>query len=154
MMTPRRKATPKRRVAPKRNHFAYWALTCGVALAASLAGCGNDDDDGTEADQRLVGAQCSDDDDCRLDEEEGSVTKRCLLQFKGGYCSILGCETNAECPRGSACVDHEGNTYCFRDCDNKDECNRWRDEDNESNCSSNVTYLDDDSGKACVPPSD
>jgi hypothetical protein len=64
----------------------------------------------------------------------------------------MGCETNAECPEGSSCVAQDGDSFCFRDCGNKAECNRWRDEDQESNCSSNVTYLDD-GNKACVPPS-
>jgi hypothetical protein len=123
------------------------------ALLALLAACG-DDKSGTAADRLLVGAQCQTQDDCRLDEQSGDVAKQCLLQFKGGYCAIDGCEGDSECPSGSACVTHsDGNTYCFRLCSNKPDCNRNRDPDNESNCSSNVTFVEHDSGKACVPPS-
>jgi hypothetical protein len=102
----------------------------------------------------LVGAQCDVQEDCRKDEREGDVTKQCLLQFKGGYCAIDGCERDLECPGGSACVEHsDGTSYCFRVCNDKTECNRNRAPENESNCSSNVTFLERSGGKACVPPS-
>lgn len=124
-----------------------------VVCVLPIAACG-DDDSGTAADALLVGAACMTDEDCERDEEEGAVAKRCLLQFKGGYCGIEGCETNEECPSGSACVAHDdGNTYCFRICANKPECNLHRSPDDESNCSSSVTFTEPTSAKACVPPS-
>ena len=120
-------------------------LLAAILLSFSLAACG---DDGTEADQIGVGAQCADDGECA---EEAN----CLTRFSGGYCGLSGCQSNADCPQGSACVTHDdGNNYCFRICTNKAECNRNRSEANAANCSSNVTFTDADfSGKACVPPS-
>lgn len=123
------------------------ALFAAFLLVLALPACG-DDDEGPEADRIGVGAQCSGDDDCI---EEAS----CLTQFKGGYCGLRDCQSNADCPDASACVQHDdGNNYCFRVCVDKAECNRNRSADNESNCSSSVTFVDADfSGKACVPPS-
>ena len=120
------------------------ALAAVVALATA---CGGDD---TEADRLGVGAQCTDSEEC--DEETDQV---CLQQFKGGYCGIQGCESDLDCPEASACVAHEdGENYCFRICIDKPDCNRNRDLDNESNCSSSVTFTDGTQGrKACVPPS-
>lgn len=114
-------------------------------MGLSLSGCG---DEGTEADELGVGAQCVDEDDCA---EESS----CLAQFKGGYCGLRDCQSNADCPEASACVTHDdGNNYCFRVCVDKAECNRNRSVDNESNCSSSITFVDTDfDAKACVPPS-
>jgi hypothetical protein len=123
-------------------------------ICAFLVGCSDDDEGGTEADRALVGAQCESQEECRRDEQEGDVVKQCLMQFKGGYCAIDGCERDLECPSGSACVQHtDGNSYCFRLCADKIECNRHRDPDQESNCSSNIEFLDRSKGKACVPPS-
>ncbi len=111
-----------------------------------LLGCGGDD---TEADRRGVGAECASAEDCF---EEGQA---CLTQFKGGYCGVEDCASNADCPEGSGCVAHDdGNNYCFRFCEDKPECNLHRAEENESNCSSSITWVDGDTtGKACVPPS-
>lgn len=118
-------------------------------LCVASFGCG---DDGNEADRRGVGAACTIDEDCF---EEGQV---CLTAFAGGYCGTIGCAGHVDCPAGSACVLHDdGETYCFRSCDEKPECNRHRDIDVEANCSSSVDYVEDlppDSApKACVPPS-
>lgn len=121
---------------------------CALAAAASLvaAGCG---DDGNEADRRGVGATCTTAEDCF------EMDQSCLEQFKGGYCGVEGCNSSEDCPAGSACVAHtDGSNYCFRLCVDKPECNRHRDEANESNCSSSVDYVDaETTGKACVPPS-
>jgi hypothetical protein len=129
-------------------------LLCCAALW--MGACGDDDD--VNADRLGVGAECTSDDDCLQSRHDGGLTERCLMQFKGGYCGIVDCEQNADCPEGSACVIHEdGRNYCFRTCANKPECNRNRSAENESNCSSNVDYTDGDKdtiGKACVPPSD
>ncbi len=109
--------------------------------------------DGTEADQLGVGAECAVVDDCS--QEEGAIEQECLPQFKGGYCGVVGCVSNDDCPESSACVAHDdGQNYCFRTCLDKAECNENRDADNEANCSSSVDFTDGDLGfKACVPPS-
>lgn len=113
---------------------------------ALFAGCS----DGTEADRLGVGAECS---SGECDEELELV---CLPQFKGGYCGLEDCVDDLDCPEASACIAHtDGTNYCFRICLDKIECNRNRTVDNESNCSSNVDFVDGADGrKACVPPSD
>ena len=112
-------------------------------LVLTLSACGND------ANDRGVGATCAMDTECT---EEG---QRCLTQFKGGYCGLQGCEGDADCPEASACILHEdGETYCFRICIDKPDCNENRDLDNEANCSSSAEFVDGANGrKACVPPS-
>jgi hypothetical protein len=67
----------------------------------------------------------------------------------------MGCTHDADCPDKSACIMHtDGINYCFRTCVDKPDCNANRDVDNESNCSSSVTFVDGTMGrKACVPPS-
>jgi len=114
------------------------------------AGCG-DDDEGTgisQAQQRGVGAACSRDEDCT---EPGQV----CLAFKGGYCGVADCTADAQCPAGSACVTHDDQrNYCFLICTDKVQCNQTRPADIESNCSSSITFVDDNPEfKACVPPS-
>jgi hypothetical protein len=127
-------------------------MLCAMAMA--ILGCGDDDDDGTEADRLGVGAECATTREC-LREGDGGINLTCLDQFKGGYCGLEGCASNDDCPERSLCVAHEdGNRYCFRSCTNKPECNVNRSESNESNCSSNVDLVDTSkAGKACVPPS-
>lgn len=122
-------------------------------LGLLAAGCSDDDHDHqTEADEHLVGAECSEDPDCEIPDER--VTKQCLTEFKGGYCGVTDCERNLECPEGSACVNYESKTYCFRICDTKDECNAHRDPDAESNCSSSIEFTSGKKeGKVCIPPS-
>lgn len=125
------------------------AVLVGWCLAAAL-GCGDDDDDaGTEAMRRGLGAACTEDAECR---EEG---QSCLTEFKGGYCGLRGCTTHEQCPTGSACVAHDdGNNYCFLICAIKDECNRSRPPEDQANCESSITFVGGDkSVKACVPPS-
>lgn len=110
--------------------------------------CG--DSSGTEADLLGVGAQCSESAEC-------GESQACLLQFKGGYCGLTGCESDEDCPNAAACVAHDdGNNYCFRICVDKEECNANRDSDNEANCSSNIVFAEaaaNKNTKACVPPS-
>jgi hypothetical protein len=115
-----------------------------VALVLGSAACGSD------ADDLGVGAQCTMNDDCNQDD--GAQT---CLAFKGGYCGLMGCANDADCPEASACITHTDSVnYCFRICADKAECNENREVENESNCSSNVTFTDGTMGrKACVPPS-
>jgi len=125
-----------------------WTLLIPLTAMLFAMGCGDDDDDEPEADRRGVGAECTTGDDCT---EE---TQSCLTQFKGGYCGIDLCIAHEDCPAASACVTHDdGNNYCFRTCTDKAECNENRSVDNESNCVGSVTWVGDDLGKACVPPS-
>jgi hypothetical protein len=112
-------------------------------LILSALSCGG----GTEADRQGVGAQCTKADDC--------LTGQQCLPFKGGYCGVQGCTADKDCPSGSACVHHtDGINYCFRTCIDKVDCNRNRSLENESNCSSSVTFVETGKTvKACVPPS-
>ena len=113
-----------------------------LTLAAVTAVCGSD------ADDVMIGAECASTGEC--DNEELT----CLTQFKGGYCGAASCTANADCPEDSACVTHVGSNYCFRTCVDKEECNENRTTENESNCSSSITFAEaGTTGKACVPPS-
>jgi len=105
-------------------------------------------DEGTEADVRGVGSECITADDCT---EEGQE----CLDFKGGYCGIKNCTADEQCPEGSRCVTHtDGINYCFLICTDKPQCNLNRSVENESNCSSNITFVEpSQEQKACVPPS-
>ncbi len=125
----------------------FKGLSC-LVLVVFAVGCGGSDN-GSEADRLGVGASCAANDDCT---EEG---QSCLTQFKGGYCGVQGCEDDAGCPAGSACVTHDdGQNYCFLVCGNKDDCNTNREAADEANCSSSITFIDYAKGrKACVPPS-
>jgi hypothetical protein len=118
-----------------------------LALLALLvsAACGDD-----AADSIGVGAQCTGNDQCN--QEDGAQT---CLPFKGGYCGLMGCAHDTDCPGSSACIMHtDGMNYCFRICVDKPDCNANRDLENEANCSSSVDFVDGTMGrKACVPPS-
>jgi len=118
------------------------ALVAVTAMVFAFA-CGD------SADDLGVGAQCTSNDQC------DSSTHQVCLQFKGGYCGLMGCTHDSDCPSDSACIMHtDGVNYCFRTCVDKVDCNANRDPINESNCSSNVTFVDPVNGrKACVPPS-
>lgn len=114
-----------------------------ITLSASC------DDDKKTANDLGVGAQCELSTDC--DEE----TQECLLDFKGGYCGVKDCTGDVECPEGSRCVAHDdGTNYCFLICTDKVQCNVNRDVENEANCSSSVTFVEEPQDvKACIPPS-
>ena len=129
-------------------------VALGAVWLCFVWACGDDDDDGTEADKLGVGASCKSNADC-LREGDGGVNLSCLTQFKGGYCGVEDCASNDDCPEASACVAHDdGSNYCFRSCAEKAECNLHRGEDEEANCSSSVDYVEQDTpGKSCVPPS-
>ena len=130
-----------------------------VGVLAVAVTCGDpdeDDDPETEADELGVGAACGSNDDCNPEDADtdGEQDQECLPQFKGGYCGLEGCAADEDCPEASRCVAHDdGANYCFRVCVDKAECNVNRPPDAESNCSSNITFVDGGGGKACVPPS-
>ena len=116
-------------------------------IASLLVACGDDDDPGTEAQRRGVGAACQTDDDC-------ADSAPVCLPFKGGYCGKSECESDGECPMGSACVTHDdGVNYCFLICTDKPQCNLYRPVADEANCSSSITFVQATGIKACVPPS-
>jgi len=104
---------------------------------------------GSDADDLGVGAQCTANDQCGQEPKAQTC-----LSFKGGYCGIVGCTKDADCPDLAKCVAHtDGMNYCFRTCLDKPECNANRAVENESNCSANVTFVEPNTGiKACVPP--
>jgi len=125
-----------------------------LMVGGLVAGCG--DNGATEADRIGVGAECTASVECESPDEE--IELQCLEQFKGGYCGLEGCTVDADCPDGSACVTHDDGTglenYCFRVCLDKPECNQNRTEENWSNCSANVEFVEErNERKACVPPS-
>ena len=113
-------------------------------LVMHLSACGGG---GSEAQRRGVGGACAADPDCK----EGLT---CLV-FKGGYCGLPECQSDAMCPAGSACVTHtDGKNYCFLICTDKPQCNLYRSVDVEANCSSSVTFVEGKlDAKACIPPS-
>ena len=124
-------------------------LTVLIVLGGILS-CSDDSNGLTPAQMHGVGAACAKDADCFV----GDTALKCL-SFKGGYCGLQGCKTNADCPQGSGCVAHDdGNTYCFLRCVDKPECNYTRPPEIESNCTSKVDFVDGQkASKACVPPS-
>jgi hypothetical protein len=133
------------------NRFFVVAVSASFG-ALSLSAC-SDDDEGeeqSEAQRTGVGASCVANEDCK----QTPAALECL-SFKGGYCGLTGCQTNADCPAGSACVTHDdGINYCFLVCTDKPECNVTRPADSEANCSSSILFVQPGNNvKACVPPS-
>lgn len=128
-----------------------WWFVALVGICSSVA-CGSNPPPpygggGSAADYHGVGAQCSSNADC---VEAGQT----CLPFKGGYCGIEGCTSSTQCPNGSACVAYtDGHNYCFLICTDKSQCNLNRAPTVESNCSANITFVDNQKGaKACLPP--
>ena len=121
-------------------------LCAFVVLAAGTIACGGGQ---SEAIRRGVGSACSMNSDCT---EKGQV---CLTEFKGGYCGVAGCLRDSDCPSGSACVTADDqHNYCFLICLQKPDCNPNRTVDVESNCTSNLTFIDGTMNrKVCDPPS-
>jgi hypothetical protein len=144
-------ATPLRArscVGLARRLFFAASVSFGVL---TVCACSDDDEDGTSEAQRTgVGASCVANEDCK----QTAAPLECL-PFKGGYCGLMGCQENADCPDGSACVTHDdGINYCFLICRDRPECNLTRPADSEANCSANITFVESDTNaKACVPPS-
>ena len=118
-------------------------ILCAVVVVV-ICGCGG----GSEAIRRGVGAECNANLACT---ESGQV---CLTEFKGGYCGLSACLHDGDCPAGSACVTEDNQiNYCFLICSDKVQCNPHRSLDNESNCTSSLTFVDGTMGrKACRPP--
>ena len=102
----------------------------------------------SEANRRGVGAACTMSSDCT---EAGQL---CLTAFKGGYCGVAGWLHDTDCPQGSACViDDNQSNYCFLICNTKSDCNLHRSADDESDCTSSLTFVDGTMNrKVCRPP--
>lgn len=130
-------------------------LSC-LTIAFTI-GCDNDN----EANDRGVGEACVTTDDCKNDEldymddiVEPLELLECLTEFKGGYCGLKDCLEHADCPDGSKCAITDGGNYCFLVCLDKPDCNKYRNVDNEANCTSSVELIDGANEiKVCVPPS-
>ena len=124
-----------------------FVIIISLTMLFALSAC--DDDKGNKANELGVGAQCTETAQCDVETQE------CLLDFKGGYCGVKDCTADLDCPEGSRCVTHDdGFNYCFLICVDKADCNVNRDVDNEANCSSSITFVEEpQDGKACVPPS-
>ena len=106
---------------------------------------------GSEASALGIGGSCQTTDDCTMCYDDDDVS--CLTNFRGGYCGAVNCTGDADCPDSSICVKHTDNVnYCFLICTDKEECNVYRDADNEANCASNIIRVSGSSHKACVPP--
>jgi len=116
-----------------------------IAVALLMFSCGGST---SEAIRRGVGSECNASLACT---ETGQA---CLTQFKGGYCGVSACMHDSDCPQGSACVTEDDQVnYCFLICADKPECNVRRSVDNESSCTSSLTFVDGTMGrKVCRPP--
>jgi|JI10StandDraft_1071094.scaffolds.fasta_scaffold157628_3 hypothetical protein len=125
-------------------------LLCICLISLGIFACDDDDDGGSEAQRRGIGAACEASDECA---GEGDAGLDCL-PFKGGYCGDRGCLADTDCPAGSACVAFEGANYCFLVCNDKPECNIYRPVEDEANCSSSAEFVEETGNrKACIPPS-
>jgi len=124
-----------------------------LVLLSFVVGCGGG------ANEMGVGAECESNTDCQPEDQDTSdpdeIVQECLTEFAGGYCGVADCTSDDDCPDGSACVIHtETENYCFLLCEEKVDCNDNRTDDNEANCSGNITFVDTTlDAKACVPPS-
>ena len=74
--------------------------------------------------QGVLGASCSNDAQCNGEEAA------CLQNFFGGYCALLNCQSEADCPSSNPCValNPEGETEaerqlaCMAGCQGDEEC--------------------------------
>lgn len=83
-----------------------------LLFACSVLGCG---DGGVGPEGDVVGGSCTGDGQCA----EGS---RCLVEgdFPGGTCTV-DCDSQADCPSGSACVQENDGT-CLLSCESASDC--------------------------------
>ena len=90
-------------------------------------GCWDGDDDGAAECLPLgtgtgeVGDPCMSYADCA-----GGELGACIVEadgdFVGGYCTIIRCTTDADCPLDTNCLDATTPPICLRDCVTEDEC--------------------------------
>ncbi len=76
-------------------------------LSGLLVGCG-----GAVGDEsRTVGGPCETHSDC---------SDRCLVDWPGGMCTLT-CESDDDCPTGSACIDYQDGV-CLMKCEEDRDC--------------------------------
>ncbi|MDH5718986.1 MAG: hypothetical protein OEZ13_00040 [Spirochaetia bacterium] len=122
--------------------FLFLSVNCGSGLCTG----------GDEAAALGIGGSCAVNEDCQGCYDSSEIS--CLTNFKGGYCGVVNCTSDADCPESSICVTHDDNiNYCFLICSSKEECNVYRGADEEANCSSSINPVGNTNYKACVPPS-
>lgn len=99
--------------APKRYCNNYTGL-----CVEEIAGCKSDGDcamtEYCDASTRACKAKKTFCETCTTDQECGSEKDNCLTdeKLKQKYCG-KGCEVNADCPRGAACVEKQGSKQCW-----------------------------------------
>lgn len=70
-----------------------------------------------------VGAPCETDADCG----GGCCLRQVEVYFEGNYCTLLGCESDDDCPADAACVAQNNpflpvDDYCGKRCTSDDDC--------------------------------
>ena len=127
--------------------YTQSAVCLILGLALVVGACGDDNN----ANEQLIGGECTVVEDCD-DDNDDTPALECIADFKGGYCGRMDCSVDDDCPAGSLCADLEGSTYCFLVCTDKAQCNQNRTLENESNCSSSVDPISGGTDKLCIPP--
>jgi hypothetical protein len=98
-----------------------------------------------------VGAACEENSDCAgegavcLDELE-ILPPFFSIEFPGGACAIPGCESDEDCPEGSACLEGFSEPACTALCDDDSDCR----EDEGYTCG--VVPMSGDEREFCQPP--
>ena len=89
-----------------------WVLALAL-LGCGAIGCDGDDNEKVGPGGSLVGGSCSNSDDCQ---------ERCVRggDYPGGMCTV-GCASDDDCPRHTACISDEGG-ICSIVCDRGDDC--------------------------------
>lgn len=83
-----------------------------------------------------LGAACGEDADC------GGGDLVCIGGIDGGYCGVLDCAGNADCPADSSCVEREGGNYCAKNCAAESDCTLCRPGDEPVACTGDVTFVE------------
>jgi len=82
-----------------------------LLMALGVTACGHGEDfveSERPAPSTLVGAACNDDSDC----QQVCLERR---QLPDGFCTIVGCRNNEECPAGTVCIN-EWDGVCLYPC--------------------------------------
>jgi hypothetical protein len=89
------------------------------------------------------GAACTSDADC------GGGGLVCIDEVDGGYCGVRDCQSNADCPVDSECINHAGINYCARTCAVESDCTFCRWADVAATCTADVDHVEG-SATVCV----
>lgn len=101
-----------------------------------------------------VGDPCSVDGDCA--GEPGSCLQSVTfggfaqVDFPGGYCTLTGCQDDADCPDGSACFTATGMPGCNKLCESDADCRK----DEGYTCAAVPLPFASDNRTFCQPPFD